>query len=559
MAAAFSIDDVIHQQQQQQPSEDIIAEDVPEEEEEAELAKDTSGQGDEARKRSPFCTLNWQTKPDGSAFLPSDHEALHASLKSSLQAEAKRCHYIVAATEDGPQDHVHHAHFLLEYKNQRTFDALKKKFPRANIKWRIGTVRQCRDYILKSGSTLLYEYTEPGWKGAEERKHAAGSTDQRDGDAALKCWQMILAGKPFEDIMAVCPAWAYAHKLQMEKDIEEQRRKVAIQGIVPATGWWAWQRAVLSLIQGPAGDRTIWWLYNTTGNVGKTLLQKYIHLSLGADAVQNGRTADMAHSITYSHPHTDCPIVVINFSRTQDTMVNFGAIEAIKDGMIFDPKFGSHMKTAKSRDGLSIANVHLLCFANYPPHLLHPVTGALTLSMDRWSIVEVFAGERPMEIIDNDELLNRQVAAFTKRTGLNPACIQPIIDSDPLSAPAGAGPASVVPPVSKRPVQTLRSASAPPPSEPEAKTPVLDLVADSELDRGIYLPPANQLADHDVARYHLFGSEDDCELVSVHDSQHSAPAEAQDDDVVCTGLEHHMPHKHRPRLHLPPKPERSFP
>lgn len=56
--------------------------------------------------------------------------------------------YICFQSECGEQDHVHHVHAILRYKNARSFKSIKAKWPRAHIEG-VKNFDKCRIYTLK--------------------------------------------------------------------------------------------------------------------------------------------------------------------------------------------------------------------------------------------------------------------------------------------------------------------------------------------------------------------------------------------------------------------------
>lgn len=130
-----------------------------------------------------------------------------------------------------------------------------------------------------------------------------------------------------------------------------------------------WQKKVIELIKKEPDPRKIHWYYDEEGGKGKTTLSKYLIYNYNASYVRNAKTADIAYSLK------DNPkVVIFDLSRSNEDRINYGAIESVKDGLIFSSKYESKLKIFNSP--------HVIVFANTEPNLSK-------LSNDRWDIIEL--------------------------------------------------------------------------------------------------------------------------------------------------------------------------
>lgn len=127
-----------------------------------------------------------------------------------------------------------------------------------------------------------------------------------------------------------------------------------------------WQQNIEKICCEEPDDRSVYWLWDN-GNTGKTSFCKYMAVKYNALIFNNGAFKDIAYAIPLN-PR----IVIFNITRDLEEKVNYSAIEAIKDGMIFSAKYESGMKLFNSP--------HVIIFANFPPDLSR-------LSSDRWKII----------------------------------------------------------------------------------------------------------------------------------------------------------------------------
>lgn len=133
---------------------------------------------------------------------------------------------------------------------------------------------------------------------------------------------------------------------------------------------YPWQQEVVDLVTGPCiDDRSIHWFYDRVGNKGKTQLCKMLFAQYGATVVNNGAFSDLAYVLP-EQPK----IVCFCLPRTIEGKVNYSAIEAIKDGLIFSGKYESKTKVFDSP--------HVIVMANFRPNIA-------SLSLDRWQIHEM--------------------------------------------------------------------------------------------------------------------------------------------------------------------------
>lgn len=96
------------------------------------------------RRRDYFFTLNNYEEGD------------YDNIKSFIEQETD---YGLLCREIAPTTGTKHLHFYFYFKNKKTFSALKKLFPRANIQGAKGTPQQVKDYISKT-DTSFFEYGE---------------------------------------------------------------------------------------------------------------------------------------------------------------------------------------------------------------------------------------------------------------------------------------------------------------------------------------------------------------------------------------------------------------
>jgi len=128
-------------------------------------------------------------------------------------------------------------------------------------------------------------------------------------------------------------------------------------------------------------DRSIIWIYDEIGNIGKTAFLKYMVHNFGCIFTTGGKNADVINLIFNNKDYMKSSeaIVLWNLPRTIcSTYISYQAIESIKDGLICNNKFecGSFCCNAP----------HIVIFANCLPEFKN-------LSIDRWKVYNIINNE----------------------------------------------------------------------------------------------------------------------------------------------------------------------
>lgn len=134
-----------------------------------------------------------------------------------------------------------------------------------------------------------------------------------------------------------------------------------------------WQQMVKEIIDEEPEDRKIVWIWEPTGNTGKTQLAKWICKNYNAMYV-SGKATDAKYAIAKWLKTKPLHVVIFGFPRSYEEYVSYGGMEELKDGIFFSSKYESEM---------SIYNPpHVLVFANFPPD-------ESKMSADKWEIIDL--------------------------------------------------------------------------------------------------------------------------------------------------------------------------
>lgn len=113
--------------------------------------------------------------------------------------------------------------------------------------------------------------------------------------------------------------------------------------------------------------RKIKWYVDIVGGAGKTDFCIHMYDTMKACIFNNGKFSDIAYALP-ENPQ----IIIFDLPRTLEERVNYTAIEACKNGLIFSGKYESSMKRFNKP--------HVIVMANFEPDYN-------ALSKDRWDVI----------------------------------------------------------------------------------------------------------------------------------------------------------------------------
>lgn len=141
--------------------------------------------------------------------------------------------------------------------------------------------------------------------------------------------------------------------------------------LITPSKWW--QLELLELIETEPDDRKVHWYWSKEGGVGKSQFAKYLVAKKNALFFEEGKKADIMHLI-FEAPEERLERIIIDVPRDNGNRVSYKAIESIKNGMIYSPKY---------EGGYKLFNApHIIVFANEPPEVER-------MSANRWVIKQI--------------------------------------------------------------------------------------------------------------------------------------------------------------------------
>jgi len=148
-----------------------------------------------------------------------------------------------------------------------------------------------------------------------------------------------------------------------------------------------WQKSILEILQSQPDCRTIHWIYEKIGGVGKTEFSKYCIYHLNTLYIQKAKYSDIMNAAFNTR---NLNSFIIDTPRSSKNYVSYDALESVKSGIITNHKYeyGQNL----------IPWPHVLVFANYPPALEK-------LSKDRWKVYTIDTQQNLIEL-DINQLAN---------------------------------------------------------------------------------------------------------------------------------------------------------
>ena len=137
-----------------------------------------------------------------------------------------------------------------------------------------------------------------------------------------------------------------------------------------------WQLIVKDWSESEPDDRTIYWIWSSSGKRGKSTMCKF--LAMQGAIITGGKATDMKFQISrYEQENGYGPKnIIFDVPRSNFQYLSYGGIEEIKNGVFSSPKYESCM--------CIINNPNVFVFCNFPPDLDNK-----DMSSDRFKVLNV--------------------------------------------------------------------------------------------------------------------------------------------------------------------------
>lgn len=127
--------------------------------------------------------------------------------------------------------------------------------------------------------------------------------------------------------------------------------------------------------------RTIRWIFEPDGGVGKSSFVKYLFVEKGAIFCCGTKTTDIINVVYNAiKGGRDPRTIVWDLPRSSRGKISWNALEYLKNGMISNTKYET--------EDIAFAYPHIIIFANHPP-VVEDLYGDTNISKDKLKIYTI--------------------------------------------------------------------------------------------------------------------------------------------------------------------------
>lgn len=219
-----------------------------------------------------------------------------------------------------------------------------------------------------------------------------GKEVSESGTPHLQCYFQFKNAKRFRTLKDISPR---AHWEKAKGDIQQNYKycskdgdfttnikpKITIDDLISEVlseyknvTWKKWQQDVLDILDTKPDGRTIIWIHEPTGNVGKSFLSRYLACE-ASTVISSGKATDVFNQVkTIVDSGIRPKTVICDIPRVAKDYVSYQALENLSNGYLYSGKYEGGK--------IVFPYLHIICFANQLPVISN-------MSKDRWRIYKI--------------------------------------------------------------------------------------------------------------------------------------------------------------------------
>lgn len=255
--------------------------------------------------------------------------------------------YLCYQQEKCPSTGTPHLQAFIAFSSNHRLTGVKKVLGgRIHAVLSNGTPSANRAYCSKPDSAIEGTFEEYGKLPKDPARGKRNDFEEFRNAVAGGLRDKKKARELFPALTAKYPRWCY--------DVIDDYKVIDVED----HEMYEWQKDLLSTLSEPADDRKVIFVVDPRGNNGKTWFAKY-YCKTHDDAqyLEPGKKADMAYAL-----QDNLRVLFLNVTRTSESKNHeylYSFVEALKDGMVFSPKYESRVKY--------FSKVHVVVLMNSPP------------------------------------------------------------------------------------------------------------------------------------------------------------------------------------------------
>lgn len=297
-----------------------------------------------------------------------------ASQEAALRGAVGQCGitYIVYGRETAPTTGTAHLQGYLQ-SNQKMKDRFHKKFD-IYVTPQERSAKAAADYCKKEGDFFEAGVFDESIKGTKEKKQG-----KRTDIDEVK--QAIERGESYDDICMTHFETASKINRFIKERIQARDTTKELNSLreeLQSCSLRRWQQALVDVVMEAPNPRVIHWIWEATGNTGKSWMTKYLAAMFNACIMTVGKKQDMA----FLYSKNPSKVVVFDLSRTsapgegREHFLDgaYSLAEDLKNGMVTSYKYDS--------TNVLTTGCHVIFFANFAPDMTK-------WSQDRYNVIEL--------------------------------------------------------------------------------------------------------------------------------------------------------------------------